>query len=299
MRDRGRHGGEAVKSGRRDAPRAGPSGDRGRRALHSRSMAKRDPRAVLGVEPSATPDADQGRLASPRADEPSRPDRRRSGRVARRDAADGRDQRRLRGADPRDRPGRRASGRGSDADGTPFEPGVARRRGGPPRPEADAAGHRPGRHERDVPAAEPGGRQRRAADHPAAASRRCAPTSSAASRRARRRRPARSSAIGSAISGGRRPPSLAAGRGDGHPVRQVPRPHARPDRGLRAVVHRLGGGDRQPRPGPRQRGARHPGRPRSPRGPPARPPDARARRPHRLTRIAGNARSPSDTGGRP
>ena len=138
-------------------------------------------------------------------DQPPRPDRRRPGRVAPRDPADGRDQRRLRGADPRnaERPSRNGGGR---ADETPFEPGV----GAPPRraaaTEADPAGHRPGRHERRLPAAQPGGRQQRrpdAAARPAAQGhRRRRPRS----RCAPRRRPGRSSATGCATSGGRRRP---------------------------------------------------------------------------------------------
>ena len=124
------------------------------------------------------PDADQGRLAPPGPDQPPRPDRRRPGGVARRDAADGRDQRCVRGADParrrrgarrrqRDRPTGRRSSRASRA-----------RRGGPPRPEADPPGHRPGRHQRHLPAAQPGRRQRRAGGRRCPASRRCATTPS-------------------------------------------------------------------------------------------------------------------------
>ena len=225
------------------------------------------------------PDPDQGCLASPGTDEPSRPDRRRSGCLARRDATDGRDQRRLCALT------REIDGPGAAWIGCGRHAVRARRRTstrGPASPEADPAGHRPGRHQRDIPAPEPGGRQRRGTDDP--------PWPAAASRRPCRKRAAtrvdadgparpRSAASFPAATGALAP----AGRGDGHPVRQVPRPHARSDRGLRAVVHRLGGGDRQPRSGPGQRGAGHPGRSRSPGGPPARPPDVRARRPHRLS----------------
>ena len=47
-------------------------------------------------------------------------------------------------------------------------------------------------------------------------------------------------------------------------VRQVPRPHARPGRGVRAVLHRLAGDDDHPRPGSRRGGPRRPRRARRP-----------------------------------
>ena len=83
----------------------------GRRPIHSTPWPNAIPHDVLGVEPGAEPDADQGRVAAPCPDAPPRPDRRRSGRIADRDPADGRDQRRLRRADPRRRAARRAAGR--------------------------------------------------------------------------------------------------------------------------------------------------------------------------------------------
>ena len=177
--------------------------DRGRlvHSGHGQARSPCRPRCRVGRHP----DPDQGCLASPGTDEPSRPDRRRSGCLARRHATDGRDQRRLCGADARDRPGRaQRTWIGCGRHAVRARRRAPTRR--PARPEADAAGHRPGRHQRDVPAAEPGGRQRRRTDHPprpAAAPRR---PSSATSRHARRRRRARSSAIGCVISGGRRRP---------------------------------------------------------------------------------------------
>ena len=66
-------------------------------------------------------------------------------------------------------------------------------------------------------------------------------------------------------------------------VRQVPRPHARPDRGVRAVLHRLGGRHRDPRPGSRRRGPGRPGRPRRARGRRAARIPRRRTRPLRLT----------------
>ena len=83
---RGRHPARAVKSG-------------AARALHSadgQARPARRPRCGSGRDA----DPDQGRLAPPGAGQPSRPDRRRSGCLAHRDAADGRDQRGVRGAHP-------------------------------------------------------------------------------------------------------------------------------------------------------------------------------------------------------
>jgi curved DNA-binding protein CbpA len=103
-------------------------------ASYTPVMAKRDPRAVLGVESDATPTqikAAWRRLARTNhpdltGDDPA------ASRVATRRMAEIND---AYAALTReiDRAGR--SGRGSDADGTPFEPGVARRRGGPPAPK--------------------------------------------------------------------------------------------------------------------------------------------------------------------
>ena len=79
------------------------------------------------------------------------------------------------------------------------------------------------------------------------------------------------------------------GPGACHRVRQVPRPHARGHRRVRAVLYRLGGRDRHPRPRARRRGSGRPGGPRYPwrrrvgpirrrRGQPDRPDAARVRR---------------------
>ena len=105
--------GRSLSSGRRGRPmrrrRARRVSPAAARLVHSGRWPSAIPVPSSASSRDATPDRDQGCLASPGAAEPSRPDRRRSGRVARRDAADGRDQRRLRGADARDRPGRAAA----------------------------------------------------------------------------------------------------------------------------------------------------------------------------------------------
>ena len=102
-------------------------------------------------------DDDQGRLAAARPGQPPRPDRRRSGRLARRDPAHGRDQRRLRRADPRRPSAARRDARTTTA---PTSGRARGRAGGPPRAKPDPPGHRPGRHDRDVPAAQPDDRRR-------------------------------------------------------------------------------------------------------------------------------------------
>ena len=97
-------------------------------------MARRDPRVVLGVEADATPTqvkAAWRRLARTNhpdltGDDPA------ASRVATRRMAEINDAYAAltRGAGSAAR-----NGRTSDADGTPFEPGVVRRRGGPPAPK--------------------------------------------------------------------------------------------------------------------------------------------------------------------
>ena len=177
--------------------------------------------------------------------------------------------------------------RGDRADETPFEPGVARRRGGPPPPKptrpvtgrVDMSGvYQP----RNQAVGNSAGRT--PLSRPAAQGHRCRRTRAAArldADRAARPRPGpQLPAAAGAVAGGR--------RGDGHAVRQVPRPHARPDRRVRAVVHRLGGRHRQPRSGPRQRGAGHPGRP----GPARDPCGARTRRPTGRRRSAAPGSDP-------
>ncbi len=142
----------------------------------------------------------QGRLAPLGADQPPRPDRRRSGGVTRRDPAHGRDQRRLCRPDPRHRSWR------------PFPRGrrAGRLRGPGPEPpgwsaatQAVASGDRQGRHDRDVHAAQS---DDRAADRRAIRTwrsgfdRRCAASGSTVSHRAPPPRPGRWSAIRSVIS---------------------------------------------------------------------------------------------------
>ena len=141
---------------RRATWRAGPVEPSGREASgrYHRGVAKRDPHDVLGIEPGATRHPDQGGLAAARAAAPSGPDRRRSGGIARRDAADGRDQRGLRGADARaarSGPSWRAAGAGRGG----GRAGACRRTrtapaqapGRPAAATADPTGHRPGRHD--------------------------------------------------------------------------------------------------------------------------------------------------------
>ena len=142
-------------------------------------------------------DPDQGGLAAAGPGAPPGPDRRRPGGVARGDATDGRDQRRLRGAHPHRRvhpgPRRRCS----------VHCLVRRPAGRSSATEALASDHRPAGHERHVSPAQPGRREpvaSRAAGRPGA---RCGAVSWIASRRARRRRPGRRSRAGSVTSGGR------------------------------------------------------------------------------------------------
>ena len=147
---------------------------------------------------------------------------------------------------------------GGGRDDTPFEPGVARRRGGPPAPKptrpvtgrVDMSGR--------LPAAEPGRSGTAPGGRRCAASRRRRPTSSVA-------KPPRASTPTGPLDA--RPaaplPAAAAAVARRTPrrqssVRQVPRSHARADRGVRAVVHRLGRGHRQSRSGPGRCRAGHP-----------------------------------------
>ena len=136
-----RGGGEAAQRSRRGGRNPMPQGD-GTDAAASLSSApytpRRWPNAIRTTSSAsrrdATADPDQGRLAPAGPDQPPGPDRRRPGRVSRRHAADGRDQRRLRRADPRCRPdGPRPDAGRSDDDRSSR--GVARRRGGPPPPK--------------------------------------------------------------------------------------------------------------------------------------------------------------------
>jgi hypothetical protein len=97
-------------------------------------MAKRDPRVVLGVESDATPTqikAAWRRLARTNhpdltGDDPA------ASRLATRRMAEIND---AYAALTRGTDGSPRNGRSSAADGTPFEPGVVRRRGGPPPPK--------------------------------------------------------------------------------------------------------------------------------------------------------------------
>ncbi|HEY8817403.1 MAG TPA: DnaJ domain-containing protein [Candidatus Limnocylindrales bacterium] len=264
-------------------------------------MAKRDPHGVLGVEAGAS--ATQIKAAWRRLARTNHPDLTgddpAASRLATRRMAE--IKRCLRGADSRWR--RFAQRPGSAARRHPVR---TRRRPAPrwaPATQAHAPRDGSCRHERRLPATEPGDRQHGGPDAPAR-------TATEADRHRRPRAPAR-------VDTDRPPrprssPQLPAparalargGRGHGHPVRQVPRPHARPDRGLRTVVHRLGRGHRQPRSGSRQRGTGHPGRSRPSRGRASHPSDHRAPRDHSAQRLIrpdqpGTARSPSDTGGRP
>ena len=97
-------------------------------------MAKRDPHDVLGVEAGAS--ATQIKAAWRRLARANHPDLTGDDPAAsrRRHAPDGRDQRRLRGPDPHRAIGPAADGRRPDGD-APFDPSVARRRGGPPAPK--------------------------------------------------------------------------------------------------------------------------------------------------------------------
>ena len=171
---------------------------------YTRADGQARPHDVLGVEPGATPTqikAAWRRLARSNhpdltGDDPA------ASRVATRRMAEIND---AYAALTREATaGRRATGRRRPTTDDRSSRRHAQRRGGPPRTEADPAGDRPGRHERHVPAAQPGRRQRRrpdAAARPAAGPQR---RRSVASRRAPRRRPARSSATG--VRHFRRPP---------------------------------------------------------------------------------------------
>ena len=103
------------------------------------------------------PGPDQGSLAAAGAIEPSGPDRRRPDGRPGRDAADGRDQRRLHGADPRG--GGRPPGTGRRACRLRGRTRAAPRRAATA--ASDPAGDAPPGHDRDVPAAQPGDQTRR------------------------------------------------------------------------------------------------------------------------------------------
>ncbi len=272
----------------------------GLRAVHSACMAKRDPRDVLGIEQGASPTqikAAWRRLA--RANHPDLTgDDPAASRLATRRMAEINDAYAAltRNAD---RPTRNGS---AGRDDTPFEPGVAHRRGGPPAPKptrpvtgrVDMSGvYQP----RNQAVGNGAGRTPLRGQPPKAtdvvgreAPRASTPTGPTTRGRLRhfRRPPA---------------PSLADAEATVITVRQVPRSHARADRGLRAVVHRLGRGHRQSRSGPGECRAGHPGRSRPTRHRPQDPPDSGPARPLRLIGIvrkpAGKARSPPDTGRRP
>ena len=213
-----------------------------RAAVHSRG-APEGPHAVLGVEPGARPDEIKAAWRAPRPPAPPRPDRRRPGGRAARHAPDGRDQRGLRGADPgrRDHQGRR---RGTDGDGatgtaTRARPAPGPADGRPAAREAHPAGHRSRRHERhrasprNQTTTPPGSRMPLTGQPPLRPDRsdagppRLAAVRAAGARLARRPRPARAAAA-------RRGARGRAG------LRQVPRPHAGRDRGVRAVATSTG-----------------------------------------------------------
>ena len=186
-------------------------------------------------------DRHQGRLAAARPGQPPGPDRRRSGGVAGGDPADGRDQRRLCRAHARRR--RRTPPR--DEPNAPTSAPTAQRRGGPPRPKPTRPVTAPGRHDRQRPATQPDDRARRTGAHdPSAAT---PPDSRRRGEWEREALPRASTPTGplerDRVRHFRRPtpPSLETAREPRHRVRQVPRPHARRDRGVRAVLHRLGG----------------------------------------------------------
>ena len=193
--------GEAERRGGQRRARPGatdqshvPRGRHDRRACQARA---RHGSVHCGAWPNAIPttssassvgasaDRDQGGLAAPRPGQPPGPDRRRPGRVAGRDAADGRDQRRLRGADPRVRP-RDGGGPPSDAGPTSTRRRPAARRAAAA--EADPPGHRPRRHDARRSARATRHGRRRTAGRPRRAT--PLPRPAAAARRAVRRRAA-------------------------------------------------------------------------------------------------------------
>ena len=105
---------------------------------YTQPVAKREPHVVLGIEPGATPDPDQGRLAEARAAASPRPHRRRprgvAGRDARRWPRSTRPTRRSRATAARPRPGGAADGAAAGArttcdGGTAHRVDAAARRG--------------------------------------------------------------------------------------------------------------------------------------------------------------------------
>ena len=143
---RGRHGAPACQ-----ARASGGGGRYTERRGETRSARRPGRRARRRPVP------DQGRLAAAGAIEPSGPDRRRPDGRPGRDAADGRDQRRLRGADPR-------GGGGPPGTGRRARRLRGRARAAPRRAAtaaADPAGDAPPGHDRDIPAAQPGDKTRR------------------------------------------------------------------------------------------------------------------------------------------
>ena len=157
------------------------------------------------------PGPDQGGLATAGQIEPSGPDRGRPDGRAGRDAADGRDQRRLHGADPRGGGG--PPGTGRRARRLRGRTGTAARRTATA--ASDAARDASPGHDRHVPSSAtrppgttapgpvPGPPHRNAAPREPPPSRPCAVSASIPSHRAHPRRPARSSGAGSVTSGGR------------------------------------------------------------------------------------------------
>ena len=249
MTQRGRHGRD-LSSGLAAAATAPGAYTRSRWPNATRTI-------VLGVEMGATPTTDQGGLATARADESPGPDRRRPGRVAGSPPGGW-----PRSTTPTRRSRASRTGRVTAARRTRTahrsSAGVVRRRGGPPGPQADPARSPAGStrarpiRPRNQTVGHGAGRRR------CAVSRRFGPTWSGrepprASTPTGPLRPRSTPALPPAQAG----PAARRGAGDHHDVRQVPRPHARPDRGVRAVVHRLGRRHGHPRSGPGECGPGH------------------------------------------
>ena len=239
-----------ARPGRRRVPRATRRVGRTpcRRGRHDRRTCQAPVHSTRGEARSARGprrrsrrlrDRDQGRLAPARPRPPPRPDRRRPGGLACRDAPDGRDQRRLCRAHPRRRPGAGARPRRRRRRLRRRTPPEARRPAGP---EADAPGHRPRRHERT-----PSGRATRPAGH--GARRPALPGQPPLAAESSGGEPPRASTptgplVKDRVRHFRRRPPPRSRRRTSSRVRQVPRPHVRPDRGVRAVLHRLARRDR-------------------------------------------------------
>ena len=267
--------------------------------VHGQTRSARRPRGRARGRPRP----DQGRLAAPRPDQPPGPDRRRPGRVAGRDAADGRDQRRVRRA----RPARPAGRHGRPRQG-PTRPRSSDGRrpasGRPAAAEADPAGHRPRRHERDVPAPQPGRRQQRRPDVPlrgqppkrASASAREPPRASTPTGPLERDRVRHFRRPTAADAGGRaRRHVIEFGKFHGHTLGQIA---AFEPSYIDWVAGTVNARSRAGR-----RGARHPGRSRRRGVVRRRSPGAASARPARAAPEASTARPgtrdrPPDTGGR-